>query len=717
MKITMKRQNNKIILSMWLLASLFWQTIPVRAQQSDQLSTIVQEASSQKGSQIFKNLLLQTRGAEYSVLLEKIFGSESEAAANVFDEDSEQLFQAVTAGASRKAEESLQKRIKERKEKPSAKTVAAPEVINSPKARPVRRTAPKSKKLGFNSQPKLDWRQFAFGFQPLPQYQQDSQPEIKFTETDKELIATGQDKKSFETKEARGTRTQTAESRYIKDGAVFGVEIKNTQIIEAVSKIDGKSFRTETVMMWGAEVAACPDVNGVTRGTGKAKVIVKTTFSDGSQTASISSDFDLQAKMTGTVNDEAEFQNYDFEVDAYATNAGYNDALLRNLTKEVKLKDGRYGIHYDVKGNTIEISDGTYGGERTPAKIGKATARTLTPMPNAEIEVVSSAIGPMVPAIWVQANEMYEQAQENWKNGGCVEVICKAPKSELKMGESVDISAETVHLQDKNKVNARIDAEAPGPITPESQNATPGATFTFTKENEDDSYVTVKSVSRRGIAEGSITFKKEIEEPSEAGAWTGTIDVRRHHYQEREKRSGANLAENGGYFETLTYVTLKLTGRLDRTVEATNANIARVSGTQTHIDHEYDRYKVDEGYCGPNAVPYKGEKEITRTSTTKAEYNKDTRVYMEVGGSGGTITFSLPEINGTTVHKYVHQSPCAEHDRVNTNDATDKDVATMGGSFSFSLPADPSQKTIRGNVSVTEEDGSKTDYTWELRRK
>lgn len=708
----MKQQNNKIILSLLLLMSLFWQAIPVQAQQQ---TVTIQNINAQDNNQVFRNLLQQSRGAEFSEMLERILGGER-AIISQFDEDSKRLIQSVTTGANKKAEERLQKQIEERKEKSKTQTVVEPKTAPKTTPKPVKRAAPKSKRVGFQGSPKVDWRQFAFGFQPLSQ-PQDDQPEIKFTQTDKEIIAEGEQTKKFETKDARGTRKQKAESRHLKDGKTFGVEIKNTEIIEATSKAHGKSFRTETVMTWGAQVDACPDVNGVTKGTGKAKVSVKTTFSDGSQTANISSDFDLQAKMTGTVNDEAEFQSYDFEVDAYATNAGYNDALQRNLTKEVKLKDGRYGIHYDVKGNTIEISDGTYRGERTPAKIGKATARTLTPMPDAEIEVVSSAISPMVPAIWVQANAMYEQAQENWKNGGCVEVICQAPKSELKMGESVNILAETVHLQDKNKVNARLDAEAPGPVTPESQTATPGANFTFTKENEDDSYVTVKSVSRRGIAEGGITFKKEIEEPAEAGAWTGKIDVRRQNYTEREKRSGANLAENGGYFETITYVTLKLTGRLDRTVEATNANIARVTGTQTYIDHEYDRYKVDEGYCGPSAVPYKGEKEITRTSTTKAEYNKDTRVYMEVGATGGTITFSLPEINGTTVHKYVHQSPCADHDRANTNDAKDEDVATVGGSFSFSLPADPLQKTIRGSISVTEDDGSKTEYTWELRRK
>jgi len=107
---------------------------------------------------------------------------------------------------------------------------------------------------------------------------------------------------------------------------------------------------------------------------------------------------------------------------------------------------------------------------------------------------------------------------------------------------------------------------------------------------------------------------------------------------------------------------------------------------------------------------------VTRTSTTTADYSRETRVYVEIGRTGGTITFSLPEVAGKTVHSYVHKSPCAEHDRANTNEAVNEDVPTVGGNFSFSFPVDPTRKTIRGTVTVPEDDGSTTAYTWELTR-
>jgi hypothetical protein len=712
----MKRQNKKILLSFWLLASFVWQTIPVSAQQAIQPDAFYKISDNQDGHQILNNLLRHGRGAEFSALLEKIFGGEADEADSALGEDSAELFLNVSETAAQKAEERLEEQITERREKPAAKPIVAPGAKTNPVRKTIKKTTPKSKKLGFYDPPALNWRQLAFGFQPLGQ---DEKPVVKMTETDKEIKAEGSDKKSFETKDAKGTRTQKAETRYLKDGKTFGVEIKNTEIIEAVSKADGKSFRKEISLLWGAEVAACPDVNGVSAGTGKAKVLSKTIYTENGETVTMTSEFDLQAKLTGYVNDQAEMKHYDLELDAYTTNSGYEDALKRNLIKEIKLKDGRYGLHFDIAGNTIEVSDGQYGGYRKPAKMGKAGGRALTPMSDADAKLVSSAIGSMVPTIWNSANEMYKSAERNWKNYGCVEVLCRVPKTTLKAGEEIAISTETVHLTEGSKINAELKAESyQAQISPESQSGTPGATFAFTQEDgEENSSFHVESVSKRGIGRGDVEFQTEKEDEAVNGAWTGTITAERRRREEREKRAGANLAENGGYLETLTNVKLQLTGKLDRSVEATNAHVALVTGRQEQIDFEYDKYKIDEGYCGPNAVPYKGPKEITRTSRTTADYNKETRVYVEIGGSGGgTITFSLPETAGRTVHSYVHKSPCAEHDRANTSEAVNEDTPTVGGSFSFSFPVDGTQKSVKGSLTVREEDGAETVYTWELTR-
>ena len=713
----MSLQNGRAFLSLLLLTSLLWQAIPARAMQTVGAVAGLQEAGGADGSQVINTLLRQGRGDELNALLEKLFGDEAAAAASVFDEGSLKLIEGVAEGAGEKARESLEEQIRGRRERPAAKPLVAPDVKTdgAPKAKPLKRPAARTRKAASAAPLKLDWRQLAFGFRPLPQ---EEKPDIKVTETEKEIKASGEDKKSFETKEAKGTRTQKAETRYLKDGKTFGVEIKNTQVIEAVSKADGKSFRQELSLTWGAQVAACPDAAGLTTGTGMAKVISKTVYTEGGAPLTMTSEFDLQAKLTGYVNDDAVLTHYDLQLDAYTTSAGQEEALRQGVVKEIKLKDGRYGLHYDIRGNTIEVSDGTYGGKRTPAKLGKAEARKLTPMTDAETTLVGSAIGPMVPSIWNSANEMYKTAERHWKNYGCVEVVCRARKLTLKPGEEVEVSAETVHLSEGGKISARLKAEAyNAQITPETQRGEPGATFTLTQEGEESALLSVESVSKRGIGKGDVEFQMEKEEASEAGGWTGTITVERKQREEREKRSGANLAENGGHLETTTQVQLRLTGRLDRSVDATNAHIAPVTGEQVQVDYEYDRYKLDEGHCGPGAVPYKGPKEITRTSTTTVNYGgRETRVYVEGGQTGGTITFSLPEVTGKTLHAYVHKSPCAEHDRANTNEATDEDAPTVGGSFSFSFPIDPSQRTFKGTVTIREQDGSTTTYTWELTR-
>ena len=708
----MSFEGRKIYISLLLLVSFFIRVVPVDAQQPDAFAALPADDDISLNYEI---LLKNSLGDEYSAVLEKVFGADAPAAAAAFHDGSPELFQAVTNGAGTKAGEVLQRQIDQRRQNKGS-AFKVPASVKKPVKKPVRRSSSKGRRISFNEAPKFDWRQLAFGFQSLGQ---DRKPDVQMTETDTEIKAVGTDKKSFETKDAKGTRTQKAETRYTKDGKTFGVEIKDTQIIEAVSKPDGKSFRRELFLLWGAEVAACPDSDGISTGTGKAKVVSKTIYSENGSTVTMISEFDLKAKLTGHVNDRAEFTNYDLELDAYTTNSGYENALSRNIIKEIKIKDGRYGLHYDIPGNTIEISDGKYGGKRTPAKMGQATARPLTQMSDADATLVGSAIGPMVPSIWNSANEMYGAAQKHWRNYGCVEVVCKTAKTSLEPGEETVIETETVHLQDNSKINAELTAEAyQAQITPESQSGSPGASFTFTQEGDADASFHVESVSKRGIGRGDVEFKtkKENDEPAEAGAWTGTIKAEREQRQEREKRSGANLAENGGYLETVTNVQLDLTGRLDRSVDASNAHIASVSGDQRQTDFEYDRYKVDEGYCGPSAVPYKGPKEITRTSATTAYFSKETRVFVEIGGTSGSITFSLPEQLGRTIHSYVHRSPCSEHDRANTNEAIDADVPSVGGSFSVSFPVDPSQKIVKGSTEVREDDGTVTTYSWELSR-
>ena len=45
-----------------------------------------------------------------------------------------------------------------------------------------------------------------------------------------------------------------------------------------------------------------------------------------------------------------------------------------------------------------------------------------------------------------------------------------------------------------------------------------------------------------------------------------------------------------------------------------------------------------------------------------------------------------------------------------------RNVATAGGSFSFSFTVPAGQKSVKGTITVNGEDGSVTVYRWELTR-
>ena len=175
----------------------------------------------------------------------KDFGSEAETIANAFDEDSERLFRAGAIGRERQSRRAFPQADGDAQAKIARRKDYCTGNKNRAENNPVRKNRPKSTKVGFTAQPKFDWRQFAFGFQPLPQLPQPSQdetPEIKFTQTDNEISASGETSKNFETAEAKGKRTQKAETRHINDGTNIGIEIKNTTIIEAVSKTRRRNF-------------------------------------------------------------------------------------------------------------------------------------------------------------------------------------------------------------------------------------------------------------------------------------------------------------------------------------------------------------------------------------------------------------------------------------------------------------------------------------------
>src|SRR5687767_15298929 len=80
-----------------------------------------------------------------------------------------------------------------------------------------------------------------------------------------------------------------------------------------------------------------------------------------------------------------------------------------------------------------------------------------------------------------QAAMYLEAAQSNWRNGGCVEVTLTAPKTKLLPAEKTEVYAETVHIHDKNKVDAELTVQtATESALPDKHAAVAQGTFTLT---------------------------------------------------------------------------------------------------------------------------------------------------------------------------------------------------------------------------------------------
>lgn len=111
----MKRQNKKIFLTLLILTGFLWNALPLRAQQISTPIELNPDFEIQESNRIYKNLLEQSRGAEFPEIFEKISGDEAQGAIRQFNEDSERLIQALISASSQKAAENLQKQIEERK--------------------------------------------------------------------------------------------------------------------------------------------------------------------------------------------------------------------------------------------------------------------------------------------------------------------------------------------------------------------------------------------------------------------------------------------------------------------------------------------------------------------------------------------------------------------------------------------------------------------------
>ncbi|HEX9959979.1 MAG TPA: hypothetical protein VGB00_03550, partial [Pyrinomonadaceae bacterium] len=737
----MKIRRKTICLSLWLLFALVFNTaIPIRAQQQQQTEEIqipenkIAATANLKPAEQFKELRLNARGADFPALLRSIFGSDAEAAAKAIDEDTDELFQVVGETLNEKSNETLMEETEERKEKLKASLV---EQVNRNKVKSNVKTPLKTKnpaaprKTGSRRTiaPRFDWRALAFGFQPLQPFspqRQDGKPDVKITQTDKEIKAEGETRKDFETDKATMKRTQKAESKFIKDGEVFGVEIKHTETIEGKSKTGSQYFRKETVMMWNAKVAACPDVKGISAGTGKGSVTAKTTITDDSgATAAVTRIVAADTKTTGYVDDDAEMTHYDLEAEAVETISGYDDAAARKLMTDVTFKDGAYRLRYEMTGNKIEINKTAEGGPRIPAKMGKIVVK-MVPGSNVEdVKRTDKAAGALVAGVWNHTNDMYKAARSHWRNYGCVEVVPKAPKTRLKKGEQIAITAETVHKQDAGKVNARLEAGAlDATVTPETQQGTPSAKFTYTHGDLEKSDFTIESFSKRGIGIGGLEF---ITEQPCNGAVSGKIEVtmrktegwtkvtkKGEHISDQHYTGTAEYKWSFDYNSAFNIAASPADTNEDGSISATLKGTIQAKAAR--ITDEKDNWTTTTD-CFPDPPRTAGKNSFSLIKEEGALNGTIDDGMLQINGSKFRLTFGVPEIAARRTHRTVVKPfGWCMADANPPSDTTDEsEMSFSSEAIEIEGAIDPKNPNqLAGSKTFTDELGNEATINWSL---
>jgi hypothetical protein len=750
----MKTGKKTICLSLWLLFAIIFNTaIPLRAQQQEQPPEPTAETqlpenkiaatANLKPSEQFDELRKITRGAEFSGLMQSIFGADAAAAIKAIDEDAPTLFEAAGENLNEKSSETLTEETERRKEKLKADLITR---ANQNKIKSNVKSPAKPKKPAANPRktvsrtiapPQFDWRQLAFGFQPLPQQrfqpfpqsqQQNGKPEIKTTLTDKEIKAEGEDKKIFDTDKASVKRTRKVESKFIKDGTVFGVEVKHTEIIDAVSKTDGKKFRKENIMFWRAEVAACPDASGITAGKGKGYVNMKyfITAADGTSTTTLR-DVTVNTKTTGYVNDEAEMTHYDLTADALEIVRGYDLAVERGLMTDVNFKDGANRILYEITNNKIEIDNRADGGSLTPAKLGKIVVKVNTGSNPADNKRTDKGAGALVAGVWNYTNDMYKAARSFWRNYGCVAIESKAPKNRLKKGEQITIDAETVHKQDASKVNARLEAGAlDASVSPDTQQGAPTAKFTYVHGDQKVSHFTVESFSKRGIGIGGLEFQTEGEC---AGGLTGKIEITKRKTENRTEVTAKGQHISDQYYSgTNEYkwsydysATFDVSGSTRDVNEDGSISMSlsgAISAQAARVTDEKDNWTTTTD-CFPDPPRTAGQnsssliREIGKLSGAEGDG------MMNINGARFRLTFLIPEIQATrTHHTVVKPFGWCMMDQNPPSDTThESELSFSSEGVEIEDTVDPKNPNlIAGSKTFTDELGNEVTIRWSLRK-
>ncbi|MBC7899213.1 MAG: hypothetical protein H7070_04085 [Saprospiraceae bacterium] len=515
-------------------------------------------------------------------------------------------------------------------------------------------------------------------------------------------------------------------------GGNVGTEYKGIEYVEAVNNKERKSIRTETTVGWRSMTASCPDADGISAGTGTARIAIKMTITTPQTIGIVQREITVRMTLKGFVNDAAELTHFDMKGVAAEINSGYERARRLGLIQDSEFTDGTKQVDYEVGNNKLGSPVvNEYGFTRTVGEeMGEVKGTFRGDITQAEAQRIDKIAYRHIKWLCEQAAMYYKAARSNWRYGECVEIAFTAPKMKLAPAEKVDVTAETVHIYDKNKVNAELTLKAAtDSATPEKESGTPKGKFNLTAPAKgSNAMIMLETVSRRGIALDSLDFEEEKPQKKPVppkkkprvkqceGGWTGKITAVKSKRTETVKPASGRLVRQIENREETFSVDYYVLGIADTTQGFRNAYFSDAQMNYRAAEYRESNYAPGKMGCGDQI--------ITTPQTQKFESlltglsGKRITVYVSSAGEKGILTFDSPEINAERIITRTYESSCPSYNAKNSS--VDRSgaligVPSPGFEIEFELD-DKSGYVLEGSKTIENGDGSKTVVTWNLSR-
>lgn len=728
-------QQKQFWLSVSLIFSVLFNAMPLPAQikTTETRQTFeIKLPSVSEPKEVFRAFLQSGRNEAFSQLLKRVGGkSHTENLESTFETESVNLFGAINAASANslplvaeKAKEISQRKYEELKKNP-------PKTPQTNKS--VRRRGGPGFEDEFDFESEIQETKSDFSSRvkfPAGIFIAEEEPIIEKVETDTGIQITGSASKTTELAEATVTRTENVDNKFYYDGKSMTIENIRVVKTEAVSQIENEKITNTQKLKWGSSFDICPDANGIVRGTLKAQINNQLVFTKGKEIAALTDDLNIEFKVTGYVNEDAQMTHFDMEGQTIDTMIGYDRAKQRDLVRpRDEFSDGTNRIKYEVKNSKppYKVDDGRGGKDIVKAQYGSLEGFLPTNVSTEKIKRINEFTQEGFQMSKSDLTGLIQNSIYRWQNNECVDVECTAAKNTLTPGEHIDVNAVSISKLDLSKFNAKLESTGSESVTPKDQFGKPKAVYQLTATGDGTADILVKSTSRRGIGTGMLEFGKSWQEYREIcdGNWHGIVEI--HKSFEDTQKETTNPGDMkarphlSGSSETIKRRKYEGSVKIGRENLAT-ANVLHLNATYMvsaevySLDHGYF---LDPGECGWNKPTTARDESGTEL---KENYSGEgtTDMSIQIYGDNYRGNLTIPKINGTYFRR-VWRTPtgyCQPANNIPSDTTENGQTFFDSVAISFEGKIDPKQPdALTGIKTITSTDGKETTIiTWRLKR-